>query len=164
MDTFKLVRVSKLLFSDMNQKKFEKKPMISQAKIVGMARNVFGTRLCQRIECSRCHEIDYVPLRIKDAKTIYCRACAEKLLLTYEAGRAISEKQFKRNCSQCRCEFLVNETVALKKEELMCKDCYRGFEVWRGKAQDVKDGKQARYIIKKSGTATILRKTLNDTI
>lgn len=148
----------------MNQKKFEKKPIISQAKIVGTARNAFGTRLCQRIECSRCKQVDYVPLRVKDAKTVYCRACAEKWLLTYESGRAVSEKQLKRNCNQCHVEFLVNEKVALKREELLCKDCYRGFEVWRGKVQDNKDSKQPRYIIKKNGTATILRKTLNDTI
>lgn len=152
------------LFGDMNQR-YDKRPLVSHSpKVVGAARNAFGTRLCQRIECSRCHQVDHVSLRIAGAKTKYCRACAEKLLETFEAGRQVAAKMLKRHCSKCQCEFQVSEAIALKKEDLMCKDCYRGFEVWRGKVSEGKNTKDSSYLIKKNGTNTILRKTLNDTI
>lgn len=157
--------ITNLLFGDMNQKRYENRPLVSHSpKVVGAARNAFGTRLCQRIECSRCHRVDHVSLRIAGAKTKYCRACAEKLLETYEAGRLVAAKLLKRSCNQCRVEFEVSESIALKKDELMCKDCYRGFEVWRGKASEAKNTKDSSYLIKKNGTTTILRKTVNDTI
>lgn len=153
------------LLSVMNQKRYDKKTFIVHSpKVVGAARNGFGTRLCQRIECSRCHQVDYVSLKIAGAKTKYCRACAEKLLETYEAGRLIAPKRLKCVCNQCRIEFNVSESVATKKDELLCPDCYRGFEVWRGKVSAARNVRNMSYLIKKSGTTTILRKTANDTI
>jgi len=127
-------------------------------RVVGLPRNVFGTRLCQRIECSRCHKTDYVSMRISGAKTKYCRSCAEKMLSTFEAGRIIAEKQVQRQCIQCQCEFYINETVANKKEELQCKDCLRGFEVWRGKLRRPVDEQEDKKLIIKSGSKTVIRK------
>lgn len=135
-----------------------------QPKMVGAARNAFGTRLCQRIECSRCNKTDYVSMKISSAKIKYCRSCAERLLTTFEVGRVVGEKQLQRNCDKCKNEFLVSETVANKKIELLCADCYRGFEVWRGKVPaDSARIKNHRLIIK-SGAKTIIRKIVHDTI
>ncbi|MCA9508535.1 MAG: hypothetical protein KC505_08955 [Myxococcales bacterium] len=145
----------------MNQKRFEKRtPM---PKVVGAARNSFGTRVCQRIECSRCHQVDYVSLKIGGAKTKYCRTCAERLLETYESGRLVQQKKLKCTCMQCKCEFEVNEAIVLKKKELLCRDCLRGFEVWQGKISQSNDEKKMSYVIKRSKT-TVLRKAINDTI
>ena len=151
----------------MNQKRYERQPIISRSpKVVGAARNGFGTRLCQRIECSRCHKVDYVSLNIAGAKTKYCRSCAEKLLETYETGRLIAPKTLKRVCTKCCLEFDILESVVTKKahDELLCLDCLRGFEVWRGKASASRNTRNLNSLIKKSGTTTILRKTANDAI
>lgn len=133
-------------------------------KIVGTARNSFGTRLCQRIECSRCHKTDYVSVRIANSKTKYCRGCAERFLSTYETGRFVAEKQVKCRCSQCHQEFEVNSSVASKKEELMCKDCFRGFEVWRGSRLYAPDNQEPKRLIVKSGSKTIIRKIIHDAV
>lgn len=150
----------------MHPKKLEKNrvPLERAPKIVGVSRNAFGTRLCQRIECSRCNKVDYVSRMIKGAKIKYCRECAERLLETFEAGRFIAEKQVKRQCAQCQCEFLVSQMVANKKEELRCNDCFRGFEVWRGKVSTPGDEKESKRIIIKSGSKTLIRKIIHETI
>lgn len=140
----------------------QRAPAFTAPKVVGLAGNAFGTRLCQRVLCSRCHQVDYVAIRIANAKTIYCRSCAERLLETFETGRHIARKKLKRSCMKCKNQFLVSESIADKKDELMCQDCFRGFEVWRGKASDT--DKESRYVIKKNSAKTIIRKLAHDTI
>lgn len=147
----------------MNQKRFERKPnLVRSPKIVGAARNAFGTRLCERVECSRCHKVDYVSFKVSSAKTKYCRTCAEKLLETYECGRHVEQKRLKLPCQQCRTEFSVSEAVAQKKQDLLCPDCLRGFETWRGKVTDG-DAHKSTHLIKRNSTV-VLRKFTHDTI
>lgn len=150
----------------MHPKKFvdKKSPIKRSPQVVGQERNAFGTRLCQRIECSRCHKVDYVAKKISSAKIIYCRACAERLLETFERGRVIAEKQVKRTCGQCKKEFPISEAIANKKEDLQCKDCFRGFEVWRGKLSAASKSRDLRSLSLAHGAKTIIRKNINDPI
>src|SRR5580704_4766515 len=129
-------------------------------KVVGTPRTEFGTRLCQRIECTKCQKVDYVPVRIAASKEKFCRSCAEKVLATYEQGRQIIEKKVTRICNHCCRDFLVNEAIVRKKEQLLCFDCLRGFEVWRGKValgKLSKDG-QTRTLLTRVGQRTAFRK------
>ena len=141
--------------------KFEKK---RAPQVVGAERNAFGTRLCQRIECSRCHKVDYVAKKIAGARIIYCRSCAERFLESYESGRVIAEKQIKRVCGQCKKEFNISEAIAQKKDDLQCRDCYRGFEVWRGKISSTDQNKEYRPLSLANGARTIVRKNTNDAV
>lgn len=144
----------------MTQEKYKKKAE-DRVRVVGEQKNAHGTRFCQRIQCSRCHVVDYVPVLIKNAKTKYCRACAEKYLATYEVGRVQEQKQVSLKCPQCQKDFLANENVATKKENLLCKNCYQGFLVWRGKvSSDKPQNFTYSSSSKKSGSNTILRKQI----
>lgn len=131
-------------------------------RVVGVARNAFGTRLCQRVVCTRCQAVDYVAVKVNDPKNSLCRDCAEKFLAAYEMGRRIADKKLNVCCEQCHREFLVEERIAEKKEQLRCLDCLRGFEVWRGKAQPNRT--PARTILTKTGSRTTLRKKADETI
>jgi|HubBroStandDraft_6_1064221.scaffolds.fasta_scaffold1305663_1 hypothetical protein len=133
-------------------------------KVVGLARNQFGTRLCQRVVCSRCQKIDHVSVRIARAKDKFCRDCAEKVLATYDQGRLIAERQVSLNCGQCHNDFLVSAVMAKKKPSLLCPDCYYGFDVWRGKSAHKRKGASARPILTKVGSRTTFRKNIDDTI
>jgi DNA-directed RNA polymerase subunit RPC12/RpoP len=135
-----------------------------EPRVIQTVRNEHGTRFCQRIECSRCGEIDYVAKKINGAKTIYCRKCAERFLDTFEGGRIIAEKQVTRACSQCKKEFLIRTEIADKKEELQCRDCLRGFEIWRGKMARPDTHKDLRALSLAGGAKTIIRKNTNDAI
>lgn len=139
-------------------KKKAKQPL---PRVVGQARTEFGTRLCQRISCIKCQSVDYVPVRVSADKDQFCRACAEKVLFAYDQGRKIEEKKLHRVCKQCTNSFLVSESVALKKEILLCIDCARGFDVWRGK---MTGPTKEKTIFKKAGSKSIFRKKLHDTI
>jgi hypothetical protein len=143
--------------------KTNRENMRNEPRIVGEVRNEFGTRLCQRIECSRCHKVDYVAKRIAKAKTIYCRDCAERLISTFESGRKLSEKKISSICVKCKIEFSINEEIALKREELQCPDCYRGFEVWRGKLAS-QAAKESPSLIIRGKSNTILRKAIDDKV
>lgn len=131
-------------------------------RVVGVARNAFGTRLAQRVVCSKCDTVDYVAVKVNDAKSSLCRNCAEKFLSTYDKGRHIAEKKLPCSCEQCHREFLISESVASKKDQLLCLDCLRGFEVWRGKAQ--KNQSSGRTILMKTGSRTTLRKKADESI
>lgn len=134
-------------------------------KIVGLPREQFGTRLCQRITCAKCQKTDYVSVRIANTKEGFCRNCAEKLLATYEHGRHIETKKVSRTCQKCQQAFLVSEDIADKKSSLLCLDCLRGFEVWRGKASLSNNAvKKSRPVLTKLGSNTTFRKNVNDTI
>src|ERR1700688_3702455 len=117
------------------KKSIRKRPSL---KVVGAPKNEFGTRLCQRIQCQECKKVDHVSVRVAKAKSKFCRECAEKYLNSIDMGRFIGKTMVGRVCMQCKESFKVNEEIAQKKEELMCLDCYRGFDVWRGKVSGPK--------------------------
>lgn len=129
-------------------------------KIVGAPRNEHGTRLSQRVECSKCNKTDYVPVKLDKAKAAFCRECAEKLLFAYDQGRHIAQREISCRCAQCHRDFAMAEDIAQKKQEPLCPDCYRGFDVWRGKAAV---SKNSRSILTKIGSHTI-RKIIDDAV
>lgn len=133
-------------------------------RVVGLARNEFGTRLCQRVVCGKCQKVDHVSVRVAAAKDKFCRDCAEKVLATFDQGRHIADKQVSRQCEQCHRDFLVSEAITKKKPQLLCLDCYRGFEVWRGKSANTRVGDNPRPILTKIGSRTTFRKNTDDTI
>jgi hypothetical protein len=146
----------------MNPRSFLRKNSISKTpKVVGLARDAFGTRLSQRVICVKCQKTDHVPVRINADKDMFCRACAEKILKTFDQGRRIDEKKISRVCNQCNANFMVDESLALKRDILLCQDCYRGFDVWRGKAA-TKDKK--RVVLTKIGAKTTFRKNIHDAV
>src|SRR5579871_5300486 len=134
----------------------------SSPKIVGSARNAFGTRLTHRVVCVRCEEVDHVSVRINDKKDSFCRNCAEILLATYDQGRTFNLKQVSRACDQCMRTFLIEESIAQKKERLLCNDCLRGFDVWRGKTTNNKITRvKTRTVLTKMGSKTTFRKKID---
>lgn len=137
---------------------------VRNPKIVGLPRNEFGTRLSQRVTCDKCHKIDYVPVRVGAKSDALCRDCAEKILLAYDAGRQILEKTVSCRCHQCNRPFALAESVYQKVEQALCMDCYRGFEVWRGKADLTSSTRHHRPVLMKIGTHLTLRKVTDDTI
>jgi len=137
---------------------------VRNPKIVGMPRNEFGTRLCQRVTCDKCHKVDYVPVRVGAKSDALCRDCAERILLAYDAGRHIQEKTVSCQCHQCNRTFALAESVYEKVEQALCTDCYRGFEVWRGKADITSQARNRQPVLTKVGTHVTLRKVTNDSI
>lgn len=129
-------------------------------KTIGRERTEHGTRLSHRIECSRCSKTDYVAIKSHKSANRLCRACAEKYISTYEQGRRIEESKVSINCQQCNKEFLVKESVASEKDELLCLDCLRGFEVWRGRAGVTNKTK----LITKTSSNTIIRKRIYEPV
>lgn len=126
-------------------------------KVVGAARNEFGTRLCKRVQCEKCEKVDYVPVRSKNE---FCRDCAEKMFAAFEQGRHIAEREVHRVCGQCRRDFPMRESLAEKKDQVLCPDCFRGFEVWRGK--NVRSHHEHRPVLLRMGSRTTFRKNTND--
>lgn len=135
----------------------------SLPKVVGAPRNEFGTRLCQRVQCEKCEKVDYVPVRVNAARNRFCRDCAEKFLHAYDQGRHIAEREVFRVCGQCRRDFLVKEFLAEKRDDLLCSDCFRGFEVWRGSALDNRrTTSSSRSVLLRMGSRTTFRKHIDD--
>jgi hypothetical protein len=152
------------LTRNFNKSKAKKLPPPS--KIVGNARNDFGTRLCQRIVCEKCQKVDHVSVRISQKKSQFCRDCAEVFLATYDQGRVLDEKKVNRICGQCARHFMVSEAIALKKSHLLCDDCLRGFDVWRGKiiANNTTTHDRGRSILTKASAKTAFRKNIHENI
>jgi len=147
----------------MNPKKspLRKNTIAKTPKVVGLARDTFGTRLCQRVTCVKCQKIDHVSVRVNADKDMFCRECAEKILATYDQGRQIAETQIRQTCKQCKANFMVNVNLAMKRDDLLCPDCFRGFDVWRGKIA-AKDKK--RVVLIKTGAKTTFRKNIHDAV
>ena len=142
-------------------KKNEPRPVKDHRRVVGLARNEFGTRMCQRVECGKCQKVDYVPLRVSSQKDQFCRDCAEKILGAFDQGRHIEERKAQVVCEQCRKEFALNESTAKKKDQLLCIDCLRGFDIWRGR---VGQGSKMERLVIKPGTKTTIRKNSHGAI
>lgn len=136
---------------------------LNHPKVIGLPRNEFGTRRCQRVQCEKCAKVDYVPILVGLAKQKFCRDCAEKLFFAYDQGRHIAEKQVFRVCGQCRRDFSINESLAKKKDQLLCPDCHRGFDVWRGSAAAGRNLEgQPRPQLLRIGSRTTFRKNVDD--
>lgn len=135
----------------------KRKPIAPSPRVVGMARNDFGTRLCQRVQCEKCGKTDYVPVRVASSKSQFCRDCAERVLAAYDQGRQIAEKKINCTCEQCHRPFQVSESVANKKSELLCIDCLRGFDVWRGSTLSKKTTTNRSRLVR-MGSRTTFRK------
>jgi|HubBroStandDraft_6_1064221.scaffolds.fasta_scaffold505846_1 hypothetical protein len=133
----------------MLKRNFESKSQ-GHRRVVGLARNEFGTRLSQRVQCKKCHKVDYVSVRVSSDKDQFCRDCAESILGAFE-GRLIEAKTIKI-CEQCHKDFLVDEITAHKKG--LCDDCFRGFEIWRGRI----GSRSSAHILIKTGIKTTIRK------
>lgn len=127
---------------------------IGRPIITGEPRGAFGTRLCQRVKCQKCEKYDYVSKLLGNARDVYCRDCAEKYLSVFDKGRIVESEKVQCICIQCHKEFLVPPIVAEKKSDLMCKDCLRGFDTWRGKA-GVSSTKNSSIIVKSSSNIVI---------
>jgi hypothetical protein len=140
-------------------KKSESSLREKNIKVIGLPKNVHGTRLCQRILCKKCGQIDYVSLRVSKKGAAFCRKCAEKILLTYDHGSQAKELLVNRTCDVCSREFTLPEHIALKKPNASCNDCFKGFFVWQGKPSSSGN----RSVITKLGSHKI-RKFIDDAI
>lgn len=122
---------------------------------VGGARNEHGTRLSKRVTCSHCGKEDYVSKRAKDY--VLCRACAAQILNAYEEGVRVPTDMTTISCAQCGQDFACPTFILQKDEkELLCYDCMRGFDTWRGAAKQ--QDKQKDTVIEVRRTGTALRK------
>jgi len=124
-------------------------------KRVGGAKNQHDTRICQRIECSKCGNLDYISVGPAKGKALYCKACAAKILNTYEIGRRIDRETTEVPCSQCAELFHINSEFA-DKPDLLCPSCLNGFESWKGSLQN-RDSRQNQTIELRS-SGVLLRK------
>lgn len=136
-----------------NEQEYSRRPIV-----VGAARSEHGTRLAYRVVCSKCQATDYVSKKIAQDKTPLCRSCAEKFLYAFEQGRNVLEQQVSCQCDQCNREFPLNVSVAQKKTEKLCPDCYRGFAVWRGKKNS-----KGKSVFTAVGTH-VVRKVINGSV
>jgi DNA-directed RNA polymerase subunit RPC12/RpoP len=122
---------------------------------VGLPRTQFGTRLCHRIICENCEKVDYVSIKVANDRSKFCRACAEKILKKYEVGKIVPKNKTQKKCPQCYQDFLAFMELTLKKDEILCPDCFHGFQVWRGQARkNVNKDKTLKF----SSNNTVLRK------
>lgn len=96
---------------------------------VGAARNEHGTRIACRITCISCGAADYVSVRAGHSPR--CRACARKELNAFEQGVRPPRNLTQVSCFQCKQSCELPDWLA-KKDNPLCKDCAKGFELWRG--------------------------------
>lgn len=105
------------------------------SRVVGRPRNAHGTRISTRVLCSACGAVDFVAVRSKGKESVYCRPCAQTYLGAFEAGVKTPEKKNSYSCEQCKGTFEGQIDMQRKREAgeaVLCPDCFRGFEVWRG--------------------------------
>lgn len=132
-------------------------------KVVGAVKNEFGTRLSYKVTCQKCQKVDYVAINASKSKQL-CRLCAQEVLKVYEAGRFVSAQNKSCNCSKCSKQFVMDEKVLQKKitnkQDILCSDCYLGFDIWRGKANKSFSLPDSKLI--KTTPYTILRKSKHE--
>lgn len=130
-------------------------------KIVGEPKGEFGTRLSQRVTCEKCQKIDYVTVKLSKIHQKFCRSCAQDVLKVYEVGRHILEENKKCMCEKCGKNFFMKDILLAKKhenaQEILCFDCHKGFDVWRGKASNSPSLIITEFI--KTSSCTVLRKS-----
>lgn len=100
--------------------------------IVGGERNGHGTRICRKVVCNLCAKVDYVAVsRTKKDDSLYCRDCAKSAMSAFEKGTKIKPVMEDVVCNQCSKAFEYPK-AARRDGPLLCSDCYKGFETWRG--------------------------------
>lgn len=126
---------------------------------VGGQRNPHGTLICRRIVCKRCNKADYISSRVEKFPTL-CRACAQRDLGVFEPGVEIPEEMASFFCCKCGISSEIQKSVIDKKEltdeELLCRDCLWGFDVWVGVLNS--NSKKTPLVGKTRLAGTLLRK------
>lgn len=124
--------------------------------LVGGQRNAHGTRISRRIVCSECSALDYITVRPKEGGML-CRECARKNFAAYEVGVFVPRAKQEVFCGQCSVGFLLPVEVE-RHAGLLCPDCKKGFEIWRGSRDSDPESREAKVLLKtKSGL--ILRRS-----
>jgi hypothetical protein len=125
--------------------------------IVGGSRNEHGTRICRKVTCVKCLEVDHVPVsRSKKSDQLYCRKCAILEMGAHEKGTRIKSEMAEVKCAQCAKTFEF-PTRLIRRGPLFCSDCHKGFEVWRGSKATPVDERNATSISRRPA-GTLLRK------
>lgn len=96
---------------------------------VGGARNQHGTRVTRRVTCVSCGEVDYTAVGAGSSPR--CRKCAKQELGAFEQSVRVPPMLMKITCFQCKTVCELPSWLA-QKEDALCGDCARGFELWRG--------------------------------
>lgn len=96
---------------------------------VGGARNAHGTRVARRITCVSCGTVDYTALGAGSAPR--CRSCAKSELGAFEQSVKVPVPLRRVICYQCKLDCFLPQHIA-QKEQALCGDCARGFELWQG--------------------------------
>ena len=120
---------------------------------VGGPLNHFGTRRRRRIECQACGKVDYVAFVPKEGKKVYCRDCAREELSLFEESEEFPTEDQSVVCPECGRTFICPKHVPVS-EDLLCVDCYKGFETWQG----VKGASPEANDYQKGSSGTILRR------
>ena len=124
--------------------------------IVGGERNEHGTRICRKVTCIKCHQVDYVSVsRAKKCDILFCRNCAKDEIRAHEKGTKIKCQTSKVRCNQCT-KFFDFPVAMQKKGPLYCSDCFKGFEVWRG-SREKPIADNSSLLISKRRAGTLLR-------
>lgn len=131
----------------------------NRTKKAGGERNIHGTRVRRRIECSKCGAEDYVSVNPANKRlVVMCRSCAQKELGTYEMGVQPPEKTRTYECDQCKVRFELPARVFIYKgETVLCPDCIKGFDVWRG-SKDISPQERQSMQLQRRKAGTMLRK------
>ena len=110
------------------------RPRDGETRRVGGARGAHGTRISRRVKCARCGKVDHIGVRVRDAAHAYCRACAQEVLLAYEVGVARPDpERAALSCPICQASFVPPPNLPEDVDDVLCRDCLRGFAGWQGK-------------------------------
>ncbi|MBL93322.1 MAG: hypothetical protein CMH56_16100 [Myxococcales bacterium] len=133
--------------------KDETQPQKRSPYRVGGPLNHFGTRRRRRIECQACGKTDYVSFVPKEGQKVYCGTCAREELSLYEEGEEFPTEANPVVCPECSRTFNCPSHIPVS-EDLLCPDCFKGFETWKG----AKGGSQETKNYEKGPSGTILRR------
>lgn len=126
---------------------------------VGGEKNAFGTRISRRVLCASCGKNDFISFVPGGTKEVYCKACAKDICKVYEVGEAISEATVEKKCDQCATDFKIpvsKEAILAAKETILCIDCLKGFDVWRGRLASTA---ASQTIIQRRVSGALLRRS-----
>lgn len=128
---------------------------------VGGARNVHGTRISKRITCEKCGAEDHIVSRPQKGRPVWCRACAQEAIQAFEIGVQMPFQKVEKICSVCGCTFLFPAHIVPKNEQLLCLDCLKGFDIWRGSVNMSPETRE-KMTLETRPSGTLLRKKSGD--
>jgi hypothetical protein len=107
---------------------------VAPVRRVGEPKGEHGTLTSRRVRCIRCKKVEHIQGAPRDRTLALCRSCAEEVLHIYEAGALAKPKPVEATCAQCGVKFELPITARerLADEEVLCRDCLRGFASWQG--------------------------------